>query len=129
MRPGASDRSWYQLLKRGSGGCNDLMYSGHMLVAVLTAMAWTVCFLTLQDELTCYFRLNCCLSYLKLFRVKVKVGLSSTNAYQISCSLLQAKYQLYEPEYWFMWQHGCIISQYLLLGIESTCQFSHSVFT
>jgi hypothetical protein len=35
--------SWYHLLKKASGGCNDLMYSGHMLVAVLTAMAWTVC--------------------------------------------------------------------------------------
>ncbi|RCV33627.1 hypothetical protein SETIT_7G097500v2 [Setaria italica] len=33
--------SWYHLLKKASGGCNDLMYSGHMLVAVLTAMAWT----------------------------------------------------------------------------------------
>ncbi|KAF7001779.1 hypothetical protein CFC21_017380 [Triticum aestivum] len=33
--------AWYHLLKKASGGCNDLMYSGHMLVAVLTAMAWT----------------------------------------------------------------------------------------
>lgn len=33
--------SWFSLLKRASGGCNDLIYSGHMLVAVLTAMAWT----------------------------------------------------------------------------------------
>uniref|UniRef100_A0A0E0DE80 SET domain-containing protein n=1 Tax=Oryza meridionalis TaxID=40149 RepID=A0A0E0DE80_9ORYZ len=33
--------SWYHLLKKASGGCNDLMYSGHMLVAVLTAIAWT----------------------------------------------------------------------------------------
>ncbi|WOL12722.1 hypothetical protein Cni_G21489 [Canna indica] len=42
LRPTASDgSSWYQLLKKASGGCNDLMYSGHMLVAVLTAMAWT----------------------------------------------------------------------------------------
>ncbi|XP_051217338.1 protein PHLOEM UNLOADING MODULATOR [Lolium perenne] len=32
---------WYHLLKKASGGCNDLMYSGHMLVSVLTAMAWT----------------------------------------------------------------------------------------
>ncbi|XP_078434709.1 sphingomyelin synthetase family protein isoform X2 [Wolffia australiana] len=32
--------SWYHLLKKASGGCNDLLYSGHMLVAVLTAMAW-----------------------------------------------------------------------------------------
>jgi hypothetical protein len=36
--------SWYHLLKKASGGCNDLMYSGHMLVSVLTAMAWTVCY-------------------------------------------------------------------------------------
>ncbi|KAJ6820029.1 uncharacterized protein M6B38_398970 [Iris pallida] len=42
LRPTVTDgSSWYQLLKRASGGCNDLMYSGHMLVAVLTAMAWT----------------------------------------------------------------------------------------
>lgn len=34
--------SWYSLLKKAGGGCNDLLYSGHMLVAVLTAMAWTV---------------------------------------------------------------------------------------
>lgn len=33
--------SWYHLLKKAGGGCNDLLYSGHMLVAVLTAMAWT----------------------------------------------------------------------------------------
>lgn len=42
LRPIPSEESaWYQLLKRASGGCNDLLYSGHMLVAVLTAMAWT----------------------------------------------------------------------------------------
>ncbi|KAK9111213.1 hypothetical protein Scep_018732 [Stephania cephalantha] len=41
LRPVNSDGSWYNLLKRASGGCNDLIYSGHMLVAVLTAMAWT----------------------------------------------------------------------------------------
>ncbi|KAJ1696302.1 hypothetical protein LUZ63_004814 [Rhynchospora breviuscula] len=42
LRPNVGEGStWYQLLKRASGGCNDLMYSGHMLVAVLTAMAWT----------------------------------------------------------------------------------------
>jgi hypothetical protein len=35
--------AWYHMLKKASGGCNDLLYSGHMLVAVLTAMAWTVC--------------------------------------------------------------------------------------
>ncbi|KAL6511942.1 hypothetical protein OROGR_021539 [Orobanche gracilis] len=43
LRPTASDgtSSWYHLLKKAGGGCNDLLYSGHMLVAVLTAMAWT----------------------------------------------------------------------------------------
>ncbi|PKA61631.1 hypothetical protein AXF42_Ash018612 [Apostasia shenzhenica] len=42
LRPNISEGStWYQLLKKASGGCNDLMYSGHMLVAALTAMAWT----------------------------------------------------------------------------------------
>ncbi|KAI3757498.1 hypothetical protein L6452_05037 [Arctium lappa] len=33
--------AWINLLKKAGGGCNDLLYSGHMLVAVLTAMAWT----------------------------------------------------------------------------------------
>lgn len=33
--------SWFTTLKRAGGGCNDLMYSGHVLVASLTAMAWT----------------------------------------------------------------------------------------
>ncbi|CAL9178246.1 unnamed protein product [Musa hybrid cultivar] len=42
LRPTVSEgSSWYQLLKKAGGGCNDLLYSGHMLVAVLTAMAWT----------------------------------------------------------------------------------------
>lgn len=42
LRPTASEgSSWYHLLKKAGGGCNDLLYSGHMLVAVLTAMAWT----------------------------------------------------------------------------------------
>ncbi|KAL6524950.1 hypothetical protein OROMI_030543 [Orobanche minor] len=43
LRPTAYDgsSSWYHLLKKAGGGCNDLLYSGHMLVAVLTAMAWT----------------------------------------------------------------------------------------
>ena len=46
LRPTHSEGpSWYHLLKRASGGCNDLLYSGHMLVAVLTAMAWTVLYL------------------------------------------------------------------------------------
>lgn len=43
LRPTVSDgSSWYKVLKKAGGGCNDLLYSGHMLVAVLTAMAWTV---------------------------------------------------------------------------------------
>ncbi|KAG2663087.1 hypothetical protein I3760_16G010700 [Carya illinoinensis] len=42
LRPTTSEgSSWYNLLKKAGGGCNDLLYSGHMLVAVLTAMAWT----------------------------------------------------------------------------------------
>ncbi|GMI77101.1 hypothetical protein like AT1G43580 [Hibiscus trionum] len=42
LRPTTSEgSSWYSLLKLAGGGCNDLVYSGHMLVAVLTAMAWT----------------------------------------------------------------------------------------
>ncbi|KAK9748756.1 hypothetical protein RND81_02G078500 [Saponaria officinalis] len=42
LRPMPSEGStWYHLLKKAGGGCNDLLYSGHMLVAVLTAMAWT----------------------------------------------------------------------------------------
>ncbi|GLT32124.1 hypothetical protein SLA2020_068120 [Shorea laevis] len=42
LRPTPSEGStWYGLLKKAGGGCNDLIYSGHMLVAVLTAMAWT----------------------------------------------------------------------------------------
>lgn len=45
LRPTNPDGSspWYHLLKKAGGGCNDLIYSGHMLVSVLTAMAWTVC--------------------------------------------------------------------------------------
>ncbi|XP_020527408.1 uncharacterized protein LOC18441236 isoform X2 [Amborella trichopoda] len=43
LRPTLSSEgsSWFATLKRTGGGCNDLVYSGHMLVAVLTAMAWT----------------------------------------------------------------------------------------
>ncbi|CBI18217.3 hypothetical protein VitviT2T_028483 [Vitis vinifera] len=41
LRPTTTDGSWYNLLKKAGGGCNDLIYSGHILVAVLTAMAWT----------------------------------------------------------------------------------------
>ncbi|CAM6063320.1 unnamed protein product [Sphagnum tenellum] len=33
--------NWFNTLKRAGGGCNDLIFSGHMFVAVLTAMAWT----------------------------------------------------------------------------------------
>ncbi|KAL8166161.1 hypothetical protein V2J09_007660 [Rumex salicifolius] len=41
LRPTPSEgTAWYHLLKKAGGGCNDLIYSGHMLVAVLTAMAW-----------------------------------------------------------------------------------------
>jgi hypothetical protein len=48
LRPTAGDGpSWYHLLKKASGGCSDLMYSGHVLVAVLTAMAWTVCYIVI----------------------------------------------------------------------------------
>ncbi|XP_068660225.1 protein PHLOEM UNLOADING MODULATOR isoform X2 [Aristolochia californica] len=42
LRPTVSEGdSWFSLLKLAGGGCNDLLYSGHMVVAVLTAMAWT----------------------------------------------------------------------------------------
>ncbi|KAK6940033.1 Sphingomyelin synthase-like domain [Dillenia turbinata] len=42
LRPTPSEgSSWFNLLKKAGGGCNDLLYSGHLLVAVLTAMAWT----------------------------------------------------------------------------------------
>ncbi|KAM1568789.1 hypothetical protein EV2_035098 [Malus domestica] len=41
LRPTALDGPWYSSLKNAGGGCNDLMFSGHVLVAVLTAMAWT----------------------------------------------------------------------------------------
>ncbi|GMP86251.1 hypothetical protein CsSME_00039092 [Camellia sinensis var. sinensis] len=45
LRPNAFEgSSWYHLLKKAGGGCNDLLYSGHMLVAVLTAMAWTAAY-------------------------------------------------------------------------------------
>lgn len=44
LRPSIGEGpSWYHLLRKSSGGCNDLIYSGHMFVAVLTAMAWAVC--------------------------------------------------------------------------------------
>lgn len=35
-------KSWFSTLRRAGGGCNDLIFSGHMYVAVLTAMAWQV---------------------------------------------------------------------------------------
>ncbi|KAL5714913.1 hypothetical protein ACHQM5_016814 [Ranunculus cassubicifolius] len=41
LRPTASEGAWYRIITAAGGGCNDLMYSGHMFVAVLTAMAWT----------------------------------------------------------------------------------------
>ncbi|CAL1379190.1 unnamed protein product [Linum trigynum] len=42
LRPISGERStWYGLLTKAGGGCNDLIFSGHMLVSVLTAMAWT----------------------------------------------------------------------------------------
>ncbi|XP_050214452.1 protein PHLOEM UNLOADING MODULATOR [Mercurialis annua] len=40
LRP-TTEASWFSILTKAGGGCNDLIYSGHMLVAVLTAMAWT----------------------------------------------------------------------------------------
>ncbi|KAF3791615.1 hypothetical protein EJ110_NYTH14086 [Nymphaea thermarum] len=43
LRPtaAAEGTSWFSTLKRAGGGCNDLIYSGHMFIAVLTAMTWT----------------------------------------------------------------------------------------
>ncbi|XP_024386487.1 protein PHLOEM UNLOADING MODULATOR [Physcomitrium patens] len=37
---GKGPENWFNTLKRAGGGCNDLVFSGHMYVAVLTAMAW-----------------------------------------------------------------------------------------
>lgn len=42
LRPTDHKSSWYSWLSTARGGCNDLVYSGHMFVAVSTAMAWTV---------------------------------------------------------------------------------------
>lgn len=39
---GKGPENWFNTLKRAGGGCNDLVFSGHMYVAVLTAMAWQV---------------------------------------------------------------------------------------
>ena len=53
LRPSAGEGpSWYHLVNKAGGGCNDLIYSGHMFVAVLTAMAWTVCCVVIFIELT-----------------------------------------------------------------------------
>ncbi|MCO5578112.1 hypothetical protein L7F22_031950 [Adiantum nelumboides] len=41
VEPSGDEESWFSTLKRAGGGCNDLIYSGHILVSVLTAMAWT----------------------------------------------------------------------------------------
>lgn len=38
--PVGGEESWFNTLKRAGGGCNDLIFSGHILVSVLTAMAW-----------------------------------------------------------------------------------------
>lgn len=37
---GQGQENWFNALKRAGGGCNDLVFSGHIYVAVLTAMAW-----------------------------------------------------------------------------------------
>lgn len=37
-----SSADWFTTLKRAGGGCNDLVFSGHMLVAALTAAAFQV---------------------------------------------------------------------------------------
>lgn len=41
IEPSGAEESWFHTLKRAGGGCNDLIFSGHILVSVLTAMAWT----------------------------------------------------------------------------------------
>ncbi|KAH7427031.1 hypothetical protein KP509_10G026800 [Ceratopteris richardii] len=41
LEPSGGEESWFNTLKRAGGGCNDLIFSGHILVSVLTAMAWT----------------------------------------------------------------------------------------
>jgi hypothetical protein len=54
LRPSTGEGpSWYHLLRKSSGGCNDLIYSGHMFVAVLTAMAWAVCDVFFFSTLYC----------------------------------------------------------------------------
>ncbi|XP_011656463.1 uncharacterized protein LOC101212215 isoform X2 [Cucumis sativus] len=56
LRPTPSEgSSWYNLLKKAGGGCNDLVYSGHMLVAVLTAMAWTEAYGGLSSAVVWFF--------------------------------------------------------------------------
>ncbi|GBG69976.1 hypothetical protein CBR_g4804 [Chara braunii] len=37
---GGQAYDWLSILRRAGGGCNDLFYSGHVLVATLTAMAY-----------------------------------------------------------------------------------------
>lgn len=58
LRPYPYEGAWYKLLKKGGGGCNDLLYSGHMLVAVLTAMAWTVCTSEVKSSCMTKFQLK-----------------------------------------------------------------------
>ncbi|KAK9748800.1 hypothetical protein RND81_02G082000 [Saponaria officinalis] len=56
VRPMPSEgTTWYRLLKKAGGGCNDLLYSGHMLVAVLTAMAWTEAYGGYSSALVWYY--------------------------------------------------------------------------
>ncbi|KAG6592320.1 uncharacterized protein LOC111432726 [Cucurbita moschata] len=56
LRPTPSEgSSWYNVLKKAGGGCNDLVYSGHMLVAVLTAMAWTEAYGGLSSAVVWFF--------------------------------------------------------------------------
>ncbi|CAM6083016.1 unnamed protein product [Calypogeia fissa] len=38
--PEFQGESWFSTLKRAGGGCNDLIFSGHILVSVLTAEAY-----------------------------------------------------------------------------------------
>ncbi|KAE8690029.1 Detected protein of confused Function [Hibiscus syriacus] len=57
--PTSEGSSWYSLLKLAGGGCNDLVYSGHMLVAVLTAMAWTEAYGGFSSALIWCFSAQC----------------------------------------------------------------------
>ncbi|KAK6938273.1 Sphingomyelin synthase-like domain [Dillenia turbinata] len=52
QRPTTSEgSSWFNLLKKAGGDCKDLLYSGHLLVPVLTAMAWTAAYGGLSSAL------------------------------------------------------------------------------